>query len=100
MEFLAAWQWTIQSGIVLQLSKIQLYHSQRHSLLSFLHQSQKPDHPTLTDQMWNGIVYLTQNFEKFNKLSNDAFTKITVSIGTNEQVKNIPNQCMQIAYRF
>ncbi|XP_046489725.1 dynein axonemal heavy chain 6 [Neodiprion pinetum] len=50
---------------------------------------QKPDYPTLTDPMWNGIVYLTQNFAKFKKLTDDAFTKINISIGTNEQEINI-----------
>ncbi|XP_048507335.1 dynein axonemal heavy chain 6 [Athalia rosae] len=54
-----------------------------------LHGPMKPDYPTLTEQTWNGVIYLTENFETFKKLAEDALNKINISIGTNEQEINI-----------
>ena len=49
----------------------------------------KPDHPALTDNIWNAANYLSQKFTIFQNLQNDVLTKIRITLGNYDHTINI-----------
>ncbi|XP_076764569.1 dynein heavy chain at 16F [Xylocopa sonorina] len=50
-----------------------------------------PNYPTLTIQMWSSINYLRDTFESFKNILDDAFNKITLTLGYfKEEINIIP----------
>lgn len=52
----------------------------------------KPDDPSITDQMWLNVIYLTKSFPNFKHIESDVMNIITLTIGEFTQaVKANPN---------
>ncbi|XP_054276499.1 dynein axonemal heavy chain 6-like [Macrosteles quadrilineatus] len=49
-------------------------------------QPNKPNVPTLSDNQWSCVLYLTQNFPSFQHLQSECTSKITISVGDFEQI--------------
>lgn len=46
-----------------------------------------PDYPTLTLGMWVSVNYLAKTFKSFANILDDAFKKITVTLGHFQEVR-------------
>ncbi|KAG7211512.1 hypothetical protein KM043_010780 [Ampulex compressa] len=49
----------------------------------------KPDYSTLSDQMWISVNHLAKTFAKFEKIMDDAFKRIKLTLGYFEQEINV-----------
>lgn len=51
--------------------------------------SKKPDHPALTETIWNAANFLSRTFPSFKDLEVDVMTKIRIQLGSYDHIINI-----------